>query len=185
MKKYTPIYLYGAVTVLEGIFLLFSRDSSFHLIKMTTGVTLTIGALIAFYAAFTRQRNHVQFAYHEMHALAMLVYGISVLAFCNSFEKLVSFTAFLFIFYFFSEITFCIWLYNLKRRIVLKIVIIRLILGLAIGFGTIIAMNFPKFDLECFGLLFMMVGINILLYAPVMKGNDVVILPAAPQTLIP
>ena len=50
MKKYTPIYLYGAVTVLEGIFLLFSRDSSFHLIKMTTGVTLTIGALIAFYA---------------------------------------------------------------------------------------------------------------------------------------
>jgi uncharacterized membrane protein HdeD (DUF308 family) len=185
MKKYTPIYLYGAVTILEGIFLLFSRDSSFNLIKMTTGVTLTIGAIIAFYAAFTRQKNHVQFAYHEMHALAMLVYGVSVLAFCNTFEKLVSFTAFLFIFYFFSEITFCIWLYNLKRRVVLKIVIVRLLLGLATGFGTIIAMNFPKIDLECFGILFMMVGLNILLYAPVMKGNDVENLPAAPQTLVP
>ena len=116
MKKYIPIYLYGVVIILDGIFLLFPKDRSFESIKMTTGVVLIIGALVAFYAAFTRRRNHVQFAYHEIHALAMLVYGISILAFCNTLEKFISNTSFLFIFYTFSEIAFCNWLYNLKQK---------------------------------------------------------------------
>ena len=185
MKKYIPIYLYGVVIILDGIFLLFPKDRSFESIKMTTGVVLIIGALVAFYAAFTRRRNHVQFAYHEIHALAMLVYGISILAFCNTLEKFISNTSFLFIFYTFSEIAFCNWLYNLKQKAIFKIVIIRLLIGLATGIGTVIAMNLTEFDMESFGLIFMLVGINILLYAPVMKANDALNEPSDSQTLVP
>ncbi len=172
MNKYLPIYLYGAIVILEGTFLLFSEYSTFNIIKLSLGISLTIGAALAFMAAFSRQRKHVQFAYHEMHALAMLVYGISILVFCNTFEKLISFTAFLFIFYTFSEIIFCNWLFNLGQKVVYKIIIVRLLLGLAIGVGTVAAMNFSTFTLESFGILFIMVGINIMFYVPVMKGRE-------------
>lgn len=171
MNKFTPIYLYGSVIILEGVFLVFSRDLSYEFRHTILGIILIIGALFAFLASFSRRRKEVQFAYHEMQALVMLAYGISILIFGNSLEKVIYFTAFLFIFYSFSEIIFCNWLFNLGRRIVYKVVVIRFLLGLVIGIGTLIAMNFPKFTLEGFGLLFILVGTNILLYIPVMKSE--------------
>jgi uncharacterized membrane protein HdeD (DUF308 family) len=79
MKKNLPIYLYGSITILAGAFLLFSGNYTFQIIKITLGVSWIVGAIFAFISAFSRQRKQVQFAYHEMHALAMLVYGISLL----------------------------------------------------------------------------------------------------------
>ncbi len=169
MNKFLLIYLYGAVIIFEGVFLLFSDKLTFNFISLVTGVTLTLGAVLAFMAAFSRQRQPVQFAYHEIHAIAMLVYAISTLAFCDTIEKLFSFTAFLFIFYMFSEIIFCFWLFNLGQKLIYKIIFVRLLLGLSTGIGTVIAMNFSTFTLEGFGLLFIAVGINIMLYVPVMK----------------
>lgn len=169
MKKYIPIYLYGAIIIFEGLFLLFSGINSLKFVTLTTGITLTLGAIVAFIAAFSRQRKQVQFAYHEMHALAMLVYGVSVLLFCNTFEQLISFTAFLFIFYAFSEIIFCNWLYNFGLKVLYKIILVRFILGLLIGVGTVLAMSMTVFTLEGFGALFILVGINILLYVPIIK----------------
>lgn len=172
MKKYLPIYLYGAIIILAGVFLILSKNITFNVIKLSLGFTLTVAAILAFIAALSRQRKQVQFAYHEMHALAMMGYGISILLFCNSSEKLISFTAFLLIFYTFSEIIFCNWLFNLAQKVVYKILFIRLILGLAIGIGTIISMNFSGSTLEGFGVLFIMVGINIVLYIPIMKVKE-------------
>ncbi len=169
MKKYTPIYIYGAIIILEGIFLLFSKHSTFEMIRLTTGILLTLGAVIAFVAAFSRQRQQVQFAYHEMHALAMLVYGVSVLIFCNSFEKIISVTAFLFIFYALSEIIFCNWILNLDQKSVYKIIVFRSLIGLAVGVGTFVSMNVPASTLQGFGILFIIVGVSILLYVPVIK----------------
>ncbi len=179
MKKYVPIYLYGAMIVLEGLFLLFSRDNSFGFVRTATGVILSLAALLAYYAAFSRRRNHVQFAYHELHALAMLVYGVAILTFCNSVESMRSFTIFLFIFYSISEITFCNWLFNLSRKIAYKIIFVRLFLGLLIGVGTIVAMNDTTYKWEGFGLPFILVGTNVLLYSPAMRGNDL------PENLTP
>ncbi len=171
MKKHLPIYLYGSIIILVGVFLLFSENSSFKIIKITLGISLIVGAIFAFITAFSRQRQEVQFAYHEMHALAMLVYGISLILLCNSTEKLISFTAFLFIFYALSEIIFCNWLFNLAQKVVFKIVAIRALLGLIIGIGTVVAMNYTEFTIQIFGAMFILVGINIILYVPVMKAN--------------
>lgn len=173
MKKYLPIYTYGALIILSGIFLLFSQNTNFNVGKLTLGIPLTVGAIFAFIAALSRQRKQVQFAYHEMHALTMLVYGISILLFCNTFDKIISFSSFLFIFYAFSEIIFCIWIFNLAQKVVFKIVFVRLLLGLVIGIGTVAAMSFAEFTLEIFGVLLMMVGINVMLYVPVMKERQI------------
>jgi hypothetical protein len=53
--------------------------------------------------------------------------------------------------------------------VVFKIAIVRFPLGIATGIGTVVAMSFPAYTLVGFGILFMMVGLNIMLYAPIMK----------------
>jgi len=125
MNKKIPIYIYGTIILLEGIFLILSQQSSFKLIQMTLGISMTCVAVFAFVAAFIRQPKHVQFAYHELHASALLIYGLCILFLCNTLERLISFTNFLFIFYAFSEIIFCYWLLNLAQKLVTKIVLVR------------------------------------------------------------
>lgn len=177
MKKYLPIYLYGAIIVTEGIFLLFAQSSSFQFVRTMLGLTFAIGSIVAFIATFSRERTQVQFAYHEMHALAMMVYGISILLLCNTIESLISFTAFILLFYGFSEIIFCSWIFNLKQKVAYKILIVRILLGMAIGIGTIIAMHYTNITIEIFGALFIMIGINIMLYVPIIKEKIIFIPP--------
>ena len=172
MKKYFPVYLYGAIIIIGGIFLSISRNLQFNDIRSRLGITLIVAAIPAFIATLKRPRKDVQVAYHEIHALTMLVYGIAVLAFGNTMEKLISFTAFLLIFYGASEILFCNWLLNLKQKVFYRILIIRLLLGLAVGFGTVIAMNYSEFTLEIYGAMFIIIGINVFLYVPIMKENQ-------------
>ncbi len=175
MKKYLPLYLYGTTIILGGVFLLVSQiiPFSFLSIRITLGLGLILGAALAILTALSRRRKQVQFAYHEMHALAMLVYGISVLMFCKTWESLIYFTGFLFFFYTFSEIIFCGWLFNLGQSMTYPIIFIRLFLGLLIGVGTIIIMHQADItevvSLEGYGILLIVVGINILLYVPVLK----------------
>jgi hypothetical protein len=138
-------------------------------IKLTLGITFIIGAVFAFIATLSRQRKQVQFAYHEMHALTMLIYAAAILIFGNSIQEIIFFSYFLFIFYAFSEIIFGSWIFNLAKKIVFKILIIRILLGLMTGIATIVAMNYTDFTVEIFGVLFILVGINILLYVPVVK----------------
>jgi hypothetical protein len=172
MKKYIPIYIYGAIIIVSGIFLIFSQGNSLHSIKLQLGITLIIGALIAFIAAFSRLRKQVQFAYHEMHALGMFFYGLLILFFSDSIERFTTFSTFLFVFYTFSEMLFSNWLFNLKQNVIYKYLIIRLILALVVGVGALIAMNFTSFTLEIFGVLFFIIGLNIVLYVPIMKGKE-------------
>ena len=173
MKKLLPIYLYGATIILVGIFLLFSDNIAFKNIKPTLGIIMSIGGVIAFFEAFSKQRKLIQFNYQEIHGLAMFVYGVSILFLCNTFDQLITITSFLLIFYAFSEIIFCNWLFNLKRKVILKIVLLRLALGLAVGIGTIFSTYNTKHNLEGFGTLFILVGINVLLYVPVMRKTSV------------
>lgn len=172
MNKFIPVYAYGVLLVFSGVFLILSAAYTFGMVKWTLGVTISLGAVVAFIAAFTRKRSQVQFAYHEMHALAMLVYGLTVLLYCKSFDELISVSVFLFFFYAFSEIIFCNWLFNLAKKVVIRIVVVRLFLGLAVGVGTIVALNDKEYSIQLFGLLFLMVVVNIMLYVPVMKQTN-------------
>lgn len=173
MNKFIPIYIYGSVTILLGILLVNAQQINFFSLQLALGIGSCIGALMAFVAALSRQEKPVQFAYHEMHAMTMMIFGILTLLFCNTPEKLINYITFLLIFYAFSEIIFCNWLFNLKQKLLFKVALIRVFLGLAIGIGTITGMNYSEISLEIFGVLFVLVGINILLYVPIMKGMPI------------
>jgi hypothetical protein len=177
MKKNLPLYLYGTIIIGEGILLILSGDMPLQTLKFSLGIGLIIGAFFAFLTAFSRQRKQVQFAYHEIHALTMLVYGVSILFFCNTLEALTNFTAFLLIFYAFSEIIFCNWLFNLGKKVLYKIVVIRLLLGLLTGIGTFLALSYTHVNIAWtiagFGVLFILIGANIVLYVPIIQHEEV------------
>ena len=179
MKKNLPLYLYGAIIIAEGVFLILSEDSAFQAIKFPLGMGLIIGSIFAFLTAFTRKRSQVQFAYHEIHALTMLVYGLSVL-FCNTLEVLTKLTAFLLVFYGFSELIFCSWLFNLEKKIYYKILLVRVAIALLASIGAVISLSYSYLNIEWtisgFGALFILIGINVILYVPIIQeneGNDV------------
>lgn len=168
-----PIYIYGAIIILEGLFLLFS---SFDTIKYTIGISLIVGSLLALLKALSRQRKQIEFAYYEMNLVAIFVYGAIVLLFCSTQETLLLYTTFLFFFYAFSEIIFCFRLFNLGRVVIYKIVFVCLTSGLIVGIAPIFITNNPEVDitiqLEGFRLLFILIGIVIILYIPILKAKE-------------
>jgi hypothetical protein len=173
MKKSLPIYLYGVVILLESIFLLFSENWTFETLKLTVGLPLVLGALTVIVTQLSYKNKPVAFLYHAMHAFTMLFYGFFVLLICNKLETLIFLNYFLFFFYAFSEIFFCFWLFNLGKKIFYIIVIIRLLIGLLIGIGVTVLMYDPDpnlaVEMEKFGLLYMLMGINLMLYDPIVK----------------
>lgn len=172
MRKYLPIYLYGATIIFSGIFLLSSKNIPFNVIRVILGIALTFGAVPAFISALFPQKKSTQFVYHGMHALAMVIYGVGVLLFANTPERLGYLTSFLLIFYTFSEIIFCNWLFNLPQKVAYKTLIVRLSLGFVAGIGTVVAISYTDFTLQIFGALFIMVGANIMLYIPILKKSQ-------------
>jgi uncharacterized membrane protein HdeD (DUF308 family) len=177
-QKNSNIYLYGVIIVLAGLYLLLSGDSTFQSIKFTLGISLIFAAILCFLAALSRKRTQVAFSYHEIHALVMLVYGISILVFINDIESLIILSGFLFFFYAFSEIIFCVWIFNLESKVDYKIVLLRVFLGVLVGIGTIVIKHYYNLNdtvaLPGYGILFIIIGINIFLYVPIMKKNQAV-----------
>jgi uncharacterized membrane protein HdeD (DUF308 family) len=177
MTKNYLLYLYGGSILIGGTFLLFSQNISFSAVRIILGGTLIFGAIFSFLIALSRQSKNVQFVYHELHFLPMMVYGVYVMFFCNELESLIYYTSYLFIFYTFSEIIFCNWLFNLRKKVKYKVIFVRLALALLVGVGVIFIMYYPhpntEVNLEHFGMLFIIVGVNILLYVPVMKTKEI------------
>lgn len=173
MKNHPSIYFYGITIIISGIFLLMSKNVEFETNKLSIGIILTVGAFAAFISAFIRIGKQVQFAYHEIHAITMIVYATCLLLFCSNIEALIYYTNFLFIFYSFSEIIFSSWLFNLGQKVVLKILITRILLGLSVGLGTIVAMHYTTYTFTIFGSIFIAIGMNVLLYSPVMRESQI------------
>jgi uncharacterized membrane protein HdeD (DUF308 family) len=169
MKKHLTIYFYSTIILGVGIFMLNAKNSTVAHAQIVLGLSLIIGSIFAFVTAFTQQKARAEFTYLQMHAFAMLSYGVSILLIGNNKGNLIELTAFLFFFYAFSEVIFSNWLFNLAQKKVRRIVLMRVFLGLIIGVGTIFALNFTQQTLPIFGFLFILIGINSLFYIPVMK----------------
>jgi len=172
MNKNLFVYLYGFLLIVEGGFLLFEKHFTFSTIRFTLGITLIVGAIFAL-ATFLTLHSQVQIGYHKMHALALVVYGISVLLFADTVALLSYLTAFLLFFYAFSEILFCIWIFNLRKKVKFKILLIRISLGFLVGISTSLLINYYTVNetivMEGYGILLSIIGFNILLYQPIMK----------------
>ena len=171
MNKLIPIYIYGIVIILQGIFILLFQQLDFEFIKWNLGVSSILASLLALTAAFYCREKQVQLAYHELHSFMMLIYGIVLLFFCNSLDRLIFSSIILFLFYSISEIVFCNWLFNLSSKLGFKVLFVRLIIGLFTGMGAVWALALSEQPMLILGALFMLVGVNIVMYVPIVKAN--------------
>ncbi len=168
--------MHGLLIVASGILTIVFQNESYTFIKYMLFGSLLISAIFGFIAMAKRTKQQVQFAYHELHTLTIVIYAFALLLFGNSFERLTYFTAFLFIFYAFSEIIFCFWLLNIHGRVNLKTLITRFLLGLICGLGTVTVLSYPEWKenlkLIGYGVIFIIIGINIILHKPIMKRES-------------
>jgi peptidoglycan/LPS O-acetylase OafA/YrhL len=173
MTKQLSLYLYGSLIIIAGLLLFILQSEPLRVIQYTTAGCILLAAIFAFITALKRNGKQVQFAYHEIHGLALLGYFVALFFFCHNVERFTYITAHFFVFYAFSEIIFAIWLFNLKKQISSKILILRLVLAFFIGISTMAILNYseanPITNLICIGGIFVIIGVNILLYQPIMQ----------------
>lgn len=115
----------------------------------------------------------VRFKYHELHAAGMLVYGIAVLFFSATIAKFLNVTSFFLIYYGTAEMIYCIWLFNLKSQISLSGSYDPPQYRFCYILGSIVILtlygNNQAAQLTGYGIVFLVMGIHILIYKPIMR----------------
>jgi uncharacterized membrane protein HdeD (DUF308 family) len=130
MFKYQSISVYGFLIILAGVSLLIKSDSNITTHALIVSLIIISSAIIAGIVALKTSGNKVQSRYHTLHAVGLLFYGIFLFFNPKTVSEFSDVTALFFIFYGFSEIIFCFWLFNLEA----KISVFQLVLRLAMGF---------------------------------------------------
>jgi hypothetical protein len=176
MSKNVSLYLQGLFVVMTGILIIVFQNESHDFLKNLISSCILISVAFGLNTSMRRVKRQVQFAYQEIHTLSFMIYAIALFLFCGSYESLSYFTAFLFIFYAFSEIIFCFWLFNLHGKVNIKVLIRSILLALVSGIGTVTVISYPALTpsvkLMGYGIIFIIIGLNLLLYKPIMKREN-------------
>jgi hypothetical protein len=171
MFKYQSISIYGLMIILAGISLLIKSGTNIEVHATLVSVFILLSAIVAGWVALKTTANKVQSRYHTLHAIGLLFYAILLFFYKNSISNFSDITAFFFIFYGFSEILFCFWLFNLQAKIKVSQLIIRLSMGLVFFLSSLlmIGLRHPYQSLELIsaGIIFIIIGIQVMLTAPI------------------
>jgi hypothetical protein len=172
MSRKISLFLSGMFILIPGILLIVLHPAPFETIRYVLIASLVPATILGILTAIKRYREHLQFVYQEVHTIGLLVYVLAIITFCYSFENLNKYSVFLFMYYAVSEIIFCSLLFNLKGKVILNSLIIRIPLSFIIGVGTTIIVSTQDIlqttKLIGFGVVFALMGINALLYQPIM-----------------
>jgi uncharacterized membrane protein HdeD (DUF308 family) len=178
LERQISLYIYGLIIILMGIFFMFSEQFSIKEITIIIGILAVTGAFFAFLTALSNPKKRIELAYHEIHAFSMIIYGGYIIFFSSTLDSLIGSTVFLFIFYMFSEIAFCISIFNKGQKVLYKIMVIRLVLGLFAGIAAVRILNFESiYDVSvliAIGIIFIVLGTNILIYVPILKKREAI-----------
>lgn len=173
MSRKLSLFLSGIFIMIPGILLIVLHQASFETIRYVLLAFLAPSAILGVITAVKRYREHVQFVYQEIHTWGLLIYVIAIAVFCISFESLNKYSVFLFMYYAVSEIIFCSLLFNLKGKVILNTLILRIAFSFIIGIGTTIIVSTQEIlqttKLMGYGIVFILMGINALLYQPIMN----------------
>jgi hypothetical protein len=180
MNKHLSNYLYGALIIVTGIILIALQAQPINSIRYTIAICIIACAAIGIIAVVKSENRKVRFSYHMLHAGAILIYSIALLFAAFSIEQFILFSAVYFVFYSFSEITFCFWLFNLKSQVGVHFLIQRFITSFLVGIGAIVLLSYSNANentaLMGIGILLILTGINALLYKPIMRPPEVPVL---------
>ena len=113
--------------------------------------------------------------YHLLHSIGFIIYGIVILFYATSSENFLDATSFFLLYYGITEIIFSFQLTMLKRDdINFKTIIYRMLIGLLIGVGSFIIIVISKINhrdaLLASGIVFVLCGINLVLFKTILKN---------------
>lgn len=171
MFKYSSISIYGFLIIVAGVSLLVKSDVAIATHALIVALVILISAVIAGVVAIKTLKNKVQSRYHTLHAVGLLFYSIFLFFFKNTISDFSDITALFFIFYGFSEIIFCFWLFNLQAKISVVQLIVRLALGFVFFLSSILMIGlrhpYQAKELISAGIIFIIIGIEVILTAPI------------------
>jgi len=171
MNKNQSLLLYGILIIVAGLLMVVLRTHT--ILTYSVAFCMITSALFALITAYKSRAHHVRIIYHETHALAMITYSVILLFLCTTLESFIQYTTFYFLFYFFSEVIFCNWLFNLKTKVSLEVLVKRIFIAFIIGVGTVVVISSNGINQELklmgLGVLMCIIGINTLYYKPIIK----------------
>jgi uncharacterized membrane protein HdeD (DUF308 family) len=171
MFKYQSISVYGFLIILSGVSLLIKSGSDIKIHALVLSLTLILSSIIAGVAALKTLTNKVQSRYHTLHAVGLLFYGIFLFFYPKTVSEFSDITALFFIFYGFSEIIFCFWLFNLEAKISIFQLVLRLALGFVFFLSSILMIGlrhpYQAAELISAGVIFIIIGTQVVLTVPI------------------
>lgn len=176
MDKKSALFYQGIFIIISGILLIVYQNAEYNFIKNLQIFSLIPCAVLGFITAIKRFDKQIQFAYQKIHTFTIIIYLLVLAVWGNSINEYNFITALLFIFYMFSEIIFSGLLFNLHGKVYLRTLVIRTLVAIFTGIGTVIIVSSTSFSqnekIMGFGIIFIAVGIAVLLYKPIMKNDN-------------
>jgi hypothetical protein len=175
MNKKSYLVLQGVFFLLTGFLLILMAGESLQTIKYILLGGLTPSMILGVLTAAKRINKHIEFTYQIIHVFGISCYLLSLIFFCSNFDQLNNYTSIFFMFYAFSEIIFCNYLFNSNEHIKSNILLTRIVIGLICGIGSVVIFSLPDtnqaFKLIGNGIIFSIIGINILIFRPILKNE--------------
>lgn len=176
MNRYISLTIYASLIMITGIVLICIAYTSSSIIQITIGISSLISAVFAFITAYNSRFMPVQRNYHALHGIGFLVYGIAVLFYSTTRQLFLDITAFFLIYYAFAEFIFCFQRLMNEENTNLQKDIIRFVIGIVMIIGVIAILITSSIDIHsafmiC-GLVFIISGINLILFKTVLREYD-------------
>jgi hypothetical protein len=146
-------------------------------IQNTMASALLLTSIVAFITAYKCHKLQVPLNYHLLHAICLAIYGFAIILYSESVESFLNISAFFILYYGISEIIFGLQLLMLKASVSFKIIAIRLVVGLIIGFGAVLILT-TSFHSQIGailgeGVVFIIMGLNLLISKTVLRQLEV------------
>lgn len=173
MKNPTALYLCGIITIISGIGVFLIGAYNVSTLKYFLSISILLAGFLALVTALSLRKKQVPFAYHGIHAFALITYALILMFTASNNEFIIFLTAFLFIFYAVSEIIFCASVFNIQSKVNYQMLMIRISLGLLVGIATAFVMTYTLINMEIqlivYSIIFILIGVNVLLYKPILS----------------
>ncbi len=175
MTRFQSLSVYTFLIILIGALLVSLSFNPSKVIQYIVGFGMLLISVFAGITALKCKNLNVPYVYHLLHSIGFIIYGIVILFYATSSENFLDATSFFLLYYGITEIIFSFQLTMLKRDdINFKTIIYRMLIGLLIGVGSFIIIVISKINhrdaLLASGIVFVLCGINLVLFKTILKN---------------
>ena len=168
--------MYAILLMISGFVLIGLVETTYKLLSETFFFTIILSAAFASVTAFKCKQDQVPLNYHALHAIGLLLYGLSFLILAQDFDKFYLYTIFYLLYYGLAELIFGIQMLLQKDKMLFRVIVIRLAIGFTIAITAVgLYISLHKYiemknAIKVIGGLFILSGVNLILFKTVLKS---------------